>query len=241
MKELEKVFSTGTHVSVSVNTPCGYTLIEGAVVAKVADCDMRILFPASVKQRLNHLPVGTKLSVSAENGDTVFAYNGIICSHEERPFVRVRLFERLQAMEKRIHRRISVRLPIYCSVIDNAGTFRVIHDVKKVNGKHVPEELSLSAGGFKLKTPFQVEEDTMAIVVFIYPDETEQVVPVLSKTVYSYPAPSSKNFLTGFKFSLINEHDRENIDNLVKKLFCSDDPGHSVRKFPSCLARIRSY
>jgi len=241
MKELDKVFSTGTHISCSVNTPCGYTLVEGAVVAKVADSDIRIVFPATVKPRLNHIPVGTQISVSTEIGDNVFAYNGIICSHEERPFVRVRLFERLQAMEKRIHRRISVRLPIYCSVVDNTGAFRVIHEAKKVDGRHVSEELSLSAGGFKVKTPFHVQEETMAIVVFIYPDETERVVPVLSKSVYSYPAPSGKNFLTGFKFSLINEHDRENIDNLVKQLFSADDPGHSVRKYPSCLARIRNH
>lgn len=240
MKELGKVFKTGTQLSVSVNTPCGYTLIEGAVVAKTAHEEIKIVLPSAVSPKMDHIPVGTKVSLSRVVGSDVFAYNGLICSHNERPFIKVKVFERMPAMEKRQHRRISVHLPMYCSVVDDAGAFRVIHDGKKVNGKRVPADISLSAGGFRVKTPFQVENDTMAIVVFIYPDETEHVVPVLSTSVYSYPSPASKNYLTGFKFSLINEHDRTKIDNLVDEIIYAHEPDHRTRKFPSCLARIRN-
>ncbi|KAF0218451.1 MAG: hypothetical protein FD174_2912 [Geobacteraceae bacterium] len=240
MKELGKVFQTGTHLSVSVNTPCGYTLIEGAVVAKTAHDEIRIVLPSAVSPKMDHIPVGTQVFLSRENGSDLFAYNGLICSHNERPFIRVKVFERMPAMEKRQHRRISVHLPMYCSVVDNNGSFTVIHDGKKVNGKRVPADLSLSAGGFRVKTPFPVEKDTMAVVVFIYPDEAEHVLPVLSTSVYSYPSTASKNFLTGFKFSLINEHDRRKIDNLVNEILCAKESAHRTRKFPSCLARIRN-
>lgn len=240
MKELGKIFETGTQLSVSVDTPCGYTLIEGAVVAKTVQGNIRLVLPAAVSPKMDHIPVGTHVTLLKENGSDVFAYKGLIASHRERPFITVRVLERVPAMVKRQHRRISVHLPMYCSVVDDDGSFRVIHDGRKVNGKHVPADLSLSAGGFRVKTPFPVEKDTMAIVVFLYPDETEPVVPVLSTSVYSYPAPASRNFLTGFKFSLINEQDRQKIDSMVNELLCAQEPDHRTRKLPSCLARIRN-
>jgi hypothetical protein len=241
MIALGNVFTTGTNLSISVNTPCGYTLIEGAVVAKAVAGELRLVFPAAICPKMNHIPVGTQVFISTEiNGET-FAYNGMIASHKDRPFVSVKVFERVPAMEKRQHRRVSVNLPMYCSVVDETGTFRVIHDGRKVNGKHIQTDLSLSAGGFKVKTPFRVETDTMAIAVFFYPDETERVVPVLSTSVYSHPAPASSNYITGFKFSLIDDSDRQKIDTLVSNLISVKDPTHRARKFPACLTRMGNH
>ena len=147
MKEIGRVFEPGSQLSVSVNTPCGYTLIEGAVVAKTAHDEVKIILPSAVSPKMDHVQVGTKVSLSRVVGSDVFAYNGLICSHKERPFIKIKLFERMAAMEKRQHRRISVHLPMYCSVVDDTGAFRVIHDGNKVNGKRVPADISLSAGG----------------------------------------------------------------------------------------------
>lgn len=241
MRELGNVLKTGTNLSISVNTPCGYTLIEGAFVAKADAGELRLVFPAAICPKMDHIPVGTQIFLSTEISGKTFAYNGMIASHKDRPFVSVKVFERVPAMEKRQHRRISITLPMYCSLVDDSGSFRVIHDGRKVDGKHVKTDLSLSAGGFKVKTPFRVETDTMAIAVFFYPDETEHVVPVLSKSVYSYPAPASSNYITGFKFSLIDEQDRQKIDILVSDLICEKDPAHRVRKLPACLTRIRNH
>lgn len=241
MRAIGNVFTTGTSLSISVNTPCGYTLIEGAVVANADVGELRLVFPAAICPKMNHIPVGTQLFLSTEICGETYAYNGMIASHKDRPFVSVKVFERVPAMEKRQHRRVSINLPMYCSVVDETGAFRVIHDGRKVNGRHIQTDLSLSAGGFKVKTPFRVETDTMAIAVFFYPDETEHVVPVLSTSVYSYPAPASSNYITGFKFSLIDEQDRQKIDTLVSDLICEKDPASRARKLPACLTRIRNH
>lgn len=241
MKELWNVFKTGTNLSVSVNTPCGYTLIEGAVAAKADRGELRLVFPAAVSPKMDHIPTGTQLCLSTEIDGEFYAYNGIIASHKDRPFVTVKVFERVPALEKRQHRRVSINLPMYCSVVDDTGVFRVIHDGRKVNGRHVHTDLCLSAGGFKVKTPFRVETDTMAIAVFFYPDETEHVVPVLSTSVYSYPAPAGSNYVTGFKFALIDERDRKKIDRLVTDIIIENNPAHRAKKLPACLTRIRNH
>jgi hypothetical protein len=241
MKDVDKVFKTGTHLSLSVNTPCGYSFIEGGVVAKASNGSINLVFSAGANPKLCHIPVGTQVSLQAEIGSEVFAYNGIISGHEDRPYLKVKVFQRLPALEKREYRRISVNIPMHCSVIDESGSFNVIHDGTKTNGRHTPAEISLSAGGFKVKTPFQVKKDSMAIAVFIYPDESERVVPVISTSVYSYPAPSSHNYLSGFKFSLISDNDREKIGELVNNLYCTRDPAHRTMKYPSCINRIRKH
>lgn len=240
MKELGNVFKTGINLSVSVNTPCGYTLIEGAVAARTDRGELRLVFPTAISPKMDHIPVGTQIFLTTEIDGEIYAYNGMIASHKDRPFVTVKVFERMPALEKRRHRRVSINLPMYCSVVDDTGDFRVIHDGRKVNGRHVHTDLSLSAGGFKVKTPFRVETDTMAIAVFFYPDESEQVVPVLSQSVYSHPAPAGGNFITGFKFSLINERDRKNIDRLVTDMIRENNPAHRARKLPACLTRMQN-
>lgn len=241
MKDMDNVFRTGMHLSLSMNAPCGYSLIEGGVVAKTHNGTISLVFSAGANPKFSHIPVGTQVSLLAEADDEVFAYNGIISSHEDRPYLKVKVFERLPALEKRAHRRISLNIPMHCSVIDEGGSFNVIHDGTKTNGRHNPAEISLSAGGFKVKTPFQVKKDSMAIAVFIYPDESERVVPVISTSVYSHPAPSSHNYLSGFKFSLISDDDREKIGKLVNDLLCAKDPAHRKMKYPSCITRIRRY
>ncbi|TWJ16428.1 PilZ domain-containing protein [Geobacter argillaceus] len=240
MKELGNVFKTGTNLSVSVNSPCGYTLIEGAVAAKSDRGELRLVFPAAISPKMDHIPVGTQLFLSTEIDGEIYAYNGMIASHKDRPFVTVKVFERVPALEKRQHRRVSINLPMYCSVVDDTGAFRVIHDGRKVNGRHVNTDLSLSAGGFKVKTPFRIETDTMAIAVFFYPDESEHVVPVLSSSVYSHPAPAGGNYITGFRFSLIDERDRKKIDRLVTDMISEGNPAHRARKLPACLTRMQN-
>lgn len=241
MKEVDKVFTTGTHLSLSVNTPCGYVFIEGGVVAKACNSSINMVFSAGANPKLRHLPVGTQVSLLSEINNEVFAYNGVISSHDEIPYLKVKVFERVPAIEKREHRRISVNIPMHCSVIDENGVFNVIHYGEKTKGRHTPAEVSLSAGGFKVKTPFQVKKDSMAIAVFIYPDESERVVPVISTSVYSHQAPSSHNYLSGFKFSLISDDDREKIGELVNNLICAKDPAHRTMKYPSCITRIRRH
>jgi len=238
MTELEKTLPTGQMMSISVNTPCGYTLIEGAVVAATSYDYVKVVIPAATNPKLDHIPAGTNVSLLAESGSDVFAYNGRISSLEERPFVWIRVLEQVPAMQKRKYRRISVNLPMYCSVVEESGAMTVIYDGKNENGRHDPADLCLSAGGFKLKTPFPVKKDTMAIAVFFSPDKSEWAVPVFSTSVYSYPAPAGDKYLTGFKFSLINRNDRKKIDSLVNSFHYTADPAQKARKLPSCLARI---
>jgi len=240
MQDLETLFTTGTRLALSVNAPCGYTMIEGAVVANVSGRYLKIVFPAATNPKMDHIPTGTQISLMTETADSVFAFNGLISSHDERPFVWIKVLEQLPAMEKRRHQRISMQLPMYCSVVDDSGSMQVIYDGKKSTSDYAPADLSLSAGGFKLKTPFAVKNDTMAIVVFFSPDESEWVVPVFSRAIYSHPAPASENYLTGFRFSLISSTDRRKIDTLVNTVLTTNEPRYKARKLPSCLTRIRS-
>ena len=238
MITLAETLTTGRALSVSITTPCGYTLIEGAFVATSSNDFIKIVFPAATNPKLDYIPVGTSVSLLTEIGNDVYAYNGRISSLDERPFVWVKVMEQIPAMQKRKYRRISLNLPMYCSVVDESGKMTVIYDGKKDDGRHDPADLCLSAGGFKLKTPFPIKKDTMAITVFFSPDESEWIVPVFSTSVYSYPAPSGDKYLSGFKFSLIDRHNRKRIDSLVNRLHYTADPASKAIKYPSCLARI---
>lgn len=231
---------TGMHIQITINTPCGFALVESAVIATVSGRYVKIILPAATNPKMDHLPTGTNISVSmvTDTGEQ-FACTGEINSLDERPFVWIKVHEMLPAVSKRRHQRISVNLPMFCSVLDEDGSITVIYDGKKDNGTYEPVDLSLSAGGFKLKTPFRVKDETIAIAVFFSPDETEWMVPVFSKAVYSYPSPANNKFLTGFRFSMINSRDKKKIDTLVREHLNPTDTTGKKRKYPSCLLRIR--
>ena len=241
MKHISRNFKTGEHVTVSVNTPCGYTLIEGAVVGRIHQNELHLLFSAGANRKMSLLPLGTQVALTADSADDVHAYNCIICSYNERPYIKIKVYERVPAMEKRRHRRISAHLPFYCSILDEKGELSVIKDAAKVGGRHTQSEICLSAGGFMIKTPFPVNNDTMAIFVFLPQDDSGRIAPTLSTSVYSYPSQSGKSYLSGFKFSHINESDRNTIDTLVNELVFANDAHLIGKKFPSCLTRIREH
>lgn len=241
MKEFHKKLKSGTQVVVTINAPCGFTMNEGAVIANVSGTYIKIVLPAATDPRMDHLPIGTIVSVSMETASgEQFASNGLISSLDERPFIWVKILELLPVFSKRRCQRISVNLPMYCSVIREDGSISVIYDGKKDNGMYEPTDLSLSAGGFKLKTPFKLKDETTAITVFFSPDESEWMIPVFSKSIYSHLSPASSNFLTGFRFSMINSRDRKKIDNLVREHLLPTNPSGRARKYPSCLLRIRN-
>jgi hypothetical protein len=189
---------------------------------------------------MEHIPVGTKVALSTDHESGQFACSGVITSLSERPFVWIRAIELLPALAKRRHKRISVNLPMFCSVVEEDGSMTVIYDGKRENGNYDPPDLTLSAGGFKLKTPFKVKDETMAIAVFFSPDNSEWMVPVFSRSVYSLPSPVASNYQTGFRFSMINSRDRRKIESLVEEYLQTNTPSSRSKKYPSCLLRMRN-
>ncbi|MBT0664623.1 hypothetical protein KI809_09965 [Geobacter pelophilus] len=241
MKQLQAQLKTGIQTLVTINTPCGFAMVESAVIANVSGQYIKIILPAATSPKMDHLPVGTKVSLSLEtDSGGQLACSAEINNLDERPFVWVKVLEMLPALAKRRHQRISVNLPMFCSVIDEDGSITIIYDGKKDNGAYEPVDLSLSAGGFKLKTPFKVKDETTAIAVFFSTDETEWMVPVFSKAVYSYPSTATDKFLTGFRFSMINSLDKKKIATLVREHLHPTTPGSKIRKYPSCILRMRN-
>ncbi|GAM10214.1 hypothetical protein OR1_02502 [Geobacter sp. OR-1] len=242
MEQFQAQLKTGRHILLTINTPCGFAMVEDAVIASASGRYIKVILPAATNPKMDHLPVGTKVSVAIET-DTggQLACNAVINNLDERPFIWIKVLDTLPAISKRRHQRISVNLPMYCSVITEDGSMTVIYDGKKDNGSYEPVDLSLSAGGFKLKTPFKVKDETIAIAVFFSADETEWMVPVFSKSVYSYPSNANNKFLTGFRFSMINSRDKKKIAHLVEEHLQPVTAGCKARKYPSCLLRMRNY